>query len=328
MNRNGRIGVVTVAYNSEKVIDEFLASLLHQSYSNFKLFVVDNASSDGTLAAIEAHTDPRVVTIKSPINVGVAEGNNIGIRAALKEGCSYILLINNDTAFGPDLLAKLFDGLKKYQCHMIVPKILYSNPSNKIWCAGGTFSRLRGLSRHFGFNQKDDGTFDQPRIVPYSPTCCMLIRKAVFARIGLMDANYFVYFDDTDFCLRAYRAGMKLFYVPSATIYHKVSSLIGFQSDTALRYLSRNHVYYVMKNFVMWTALYYLPICQAQLFYRCLISKNTIRALFIAEKAFWEGIALTFARPQPAKLGSFSSQQASLPVTQGSCSSGICAKQR
>ena len=78
-----------------------------------------------------------------------------------------------------------------------------------------------------------------------------------------MDAKYFVYFDDSDFCLRAYRAEMRLFYLPSATVHYKVSSVVGFQSDAALRYISRNQVYYVMKNFGLWTLLYYLLICQA-----------------------------------------------------------------
>jgi GT2 family glycosyltransferase len=295
------IGVVTVTYNSGTVIGDFLQSLLNQSHSDFVLYVVDNASSDDTLAVLANYPDPRIMIMRNSENLGVAEGNNIGIRAALRDGCASVLLINNDTAFDADVLSKLSDGLDRHDCEMIAPKILYFDPSDKVWCAGGTFSRLRGLSRHFGFNQRDDGRFDRSGVVPYSPTCCMLIRKEVFAQVGLMDAKYFVYFDDTDFCLRAYRTKMKLFYLPTATIYHKVSSLVGIQSETALRYTTRNHVYYVMKNFRRWTMLYYWPVCQIRLIRKCLLANKRLRAFSLAEKAFCEGVSLLYSQSNHAE---------------------------
>lgn len=302
MDKPKPVGVVTVTYNSGTVIRDFVASLLKQSHTNFILYAVDNASSDETLGLLADYRDPRVLIIPNSENLGVAEGNNIGIRAALRDGCASVLLINNDTVIDSDVISRLLNGLEQYHCDMIVPKILYFDPSDTVWCAGGAFSPLRGAARHFGFGQKDDGKFDQPREVQYSPTCCMLIKKGVFERIGLMDAKYFVYFDDTDFCLRARRAGMKLVYLPTARVYHKVSSLIGHRSDLHLRYFTRNHVYYVMKNFRPWMILYYLPICQAHVFRRCLIAKNKAQAFFLAEKAFWEGFALSYSEPNPTEL--------------------------
>ena len=175
---------------------------------------------------------------------------------------------------------------------MIVPKILYFGAPDKIWCAGGAFSRLRGRPRSFGFRQKDDGRFDQPRQVEFGPTCCMLLSRAVFECIGMIDPNYFIYFDDADFCLRAHQAGLKLVYSPDASLFHKVSSLIGHCSKISVRYVTRNHVYFVLKHFSFMQNLYYLPICQAHIVVRCLLAKNSVRAFFIAQKAFWEGIAV------------------------------------
>ena len=292
MGSSAGVGVVTVTYNSAAVIRDFMESLLKQSDQSFVLYVVDNASSDDTLALLSEYSDPRIVIIRNPANVGVAEGNNIGIRAALSDGCASVLLINNDTVFGPDLISKLQEGLGKYRCQMIVPKILYFDPPDKIWSAGGAFSRLRGRSRHLGFGQKDNGQFDQPREVEYSPTCCMLIRREVFERIGIMDPKYFVYFDDADFCLRAHRASVKLVYFPGTHLYHKVSSLIGHRSELSLRYVTRNHVYYVLKNYRFPQLLYYLPVCQAHILVRCWFAKNMAKGFLIAQKAFWEGISV------------------------------------
>jgi GT2 family glycosyltransferase len=311
------IGIVTVTYNSAGVIPDFIESLLKQSYRNFRLYVVDNASSDDTAALLGNYSDVRLAIIRNATNVGVAEGNTVGIRAALKDGCESVLLINNDTAFGADLVSTLHDGLQKYHCDMIVPKILYLDPPDKIWSAGGAFSLFRGRPRHLGFNRKDDGSFDKVQEVEYSPTCCMLIRREVFERIGFMDSKYFVYFDDADFCLRGHRAGLKLVYSPETRLFHKVSSLIGHRSDMSVRYVTRNHVYFVLKHFGMLRSAYYLPICQAHILVRCLLAKNKAKAFVTAQKAFWEGIAVfrsTQRRPPKSRQVPFQTVAQSVTI--------------
>lgn len=302
MDSSSLVGVVTVTYNSAAVISGFMQSMLGQIHSQFRLYVVDNASSDDTLELLANYSDPRIAVVRNPENAGVAEGNNIGIRLALHDGCISVLLLNNDTEFDSDLLSTLSKGMTTYECEMIVPKVLYFEPPIKIWSAGGAFSRWRGISWHFGFNQADDGRFDTPREVAYAPTCCMLISRKVFERVGLMDSKYFVYFDDADFCLRAHRNGIRLLYLPAALIYHKVSSLIGQCSEIAIRYIIRNHVYYVMKNFPRWMAPYYLPICQVHAVRKCLQAKNVPKAFGIAQRAFWEGLILFYSKPEPRRL--------------------------
>lgn len=285
------IGVVTVTYNSDAVIRPFMDSLLKQDYSNFRLYVVDNDSSDGTLRSLAEYRDSRIVVIASRENVGVAEGNNIGIRAALQDGCAEVLLINNDTVFWPDLLAKLHDGLSEHRCDMTVPKILFHDDPTRIWCAGGYLSWARGSARHFGFRHRDDGKFDDARQVNYSPTCCMLIKREVFERVGLMDANYFAYFDDTDFCLRAYRAGTRLLYLPNAGLLHKVGGLTGGKESLfTIRYCTRNHVYYLLKHFTRWQAQALLLAFQVHITFKYLFLRRSVSVFLMAERAFREGL--------------------------------------
>jgi GT2 family glycosyltransferase len=298
MNNRGKVGVVTVTYNSESVICEFMDSLQKQTQTDFIVYVIDNASSDKTLKRLAAYQWPNVVIISSPTNIGVAAGNNLGIRAALKDGCVAVLLINNDTVFDCDLLATLSEALRQYECEMVVPKILYFDNPDTIWCAGGYFNRMRASARHFGYGRKDNGDFNRARIVDYSPTCCMLVNSRVFEQIGFMDSNYFVYFDDTDFCFRAHQAGLKLFYVPTARLLHKVGSLTGVNSDFYYRYTIRNHIYYLLKHFPRWQIALYFVAYQIHLFVKFVFLLRKPRKFLLAEKAFWAGISLFYSREQ------------------------------
>lgn len=293
MNEKSLIGVVTVTFNSAAVLPDFMESALKQTYGNFILYVVDNASSDKTLGLLAEYVDPRVRVIRNVENVGVAEGNNIGIRAALRDGCEAVLLINNDTIFGAELFSNLSDGLNEYQCDMTVPKILFHDDPQKIWCAGGYFSRWRGSARHFGFEKPDDGSFDQARRIEYSPTCCMLIRKEVFEKVGLMDPNYFVYFDDTDFCWRAMKAEFKMMYLPDSHLVHKVSALSGTaEGNFTVYHTIRNHAYYMLKHFPSSYMVYYLPVFQAHIVAKHLVRRRNPKSFWLAERAFFRGIRM------------------------------------
>jgi GT2 family glycosyltransferase len=291
MVKQSLIGVVTVTYNSEKVVEEFLDCVLKQQ-TNFILYVIDNASSDETVSMLAQRANPKIVVMRNANNVGVAEGNNIGIRAALDAGCTSVLLINNDTVFVDGLFATLESAMSSHNCDMVVPKIMYFDDPKTIWCAGGYFSRLRGTGLHYGIDREDRGQFDTSRQVEYSPTCCMLIRPSVFARIGLMDPKFFVYYDDTDFCYRAKRAGMVLSYVSSAKLLHKVNSLTGKESDFSIRYGVRNHTYFYLKHYSWLSLLFYLPAFQAHLAARFLIRSRGFRAYCLAQRAFWEGVSV------------------------------------
>jgi GT2 family glycosyltransferase len=300
MANEAKIGVVTVTYNSGQVLDGFLSSLLRQSHRNFFLYVVDNTSSDDTLERLARYDDHRLALIANSENVGVARGNNQGIRAALEAGCEFVLLINNDVEFGVDLLLNLWNGSRDYKCDMVVPKIVYFEDPNRIWCAGGFFDRLKGyLGSPYGLDEIDRGQFDEVREVEFAPTCCMLIRKEVFGRLGLMDEQYFIYFDDTDFCLRATKHGLKMVYLPSVKLGHKVSSLTGgAQSKFAVRHLTRNHVYYMRKNFAFWKRAYYLPAYQLRLIYKLLFHVVDWNGFSLRQSAFFEGLRLPLQREQ------------------------------
>lgn len=218
--------VVTVTYNSASVIGDFMASLSAQSFTDFEVLFVDNASTDNTLDLIRQHHDPRFKIIANQHNLGFTQGCNQGIQHAQQTNAASVLLINNDTTFPPDLLEKLVKAANVFP--VVVPKMRYAEPDNKIWTAGGRFLRYNGFrSAHTGLNETDHGQFDTSENISFAPMCCMLINCAVFKQIGLLDEHIFAYCEDTDFCIRLGKANLPIRYIPNALIYHKVSSLTG-----------------------------------------------------------------------------------------------------
>ncbi|WP_263377118.1 glycosyltransferase family 2 protein [Granulicella aggregans] len=251
MARLGLIGVVTVTYNSATVLPSFLECLTAQTHREFILFAVDNASNDATIQMLTECSDDRIRVIANAVNVGVAEGNNQGIAAAIAAGCSSVWLLNNDTEFDNTLLAQLATNMVTEQVGMICPKIMYYDEPGKIWAAGGTFQQRYGYrSVHYGEGELDQGQYDEQRLVTYVPTCCVLISAEVFEKVGMMDPRYFVYVDDVDFMYRAMKDGIRLLYFPRAKLLHKVSSLTGQEeSISMIRFCTRNRVFFLLKHF-------------------------------------------------------------------------------
>jgi len=266
MGSGDLIGVVTITYNSADVLPGFLRSMARQTHSSYMLFVVDNASKDSTLALLSESTDGRLRIIANADNRGVAAGNNQGILAAFEAGCSSVLLLNNDTEFEPELFEKLDSGLTEHDAGMTCPKMMFFDEPQRIWAAGGMFRPLMGyLSYHVGEGEMDNGQYDVTRAVTYVPTCCVLIRKEVFDKVGLMDERYFVYADDVDFMYRALRSGVKLVYLHDAKLLHKVGYLTGGE-DSAFStfYGTRNRIFFLLKHFGVLPTLPWLVVRQAQ----------------------------------------------------------------
>lgn len=252
MEEPKKIGIVTVLYNSESVLEDFFNTLNEQTYKNFVLYVIDNKSTDNSLAAARSLSEEvffKTVFFAEPKNWGVAKGNNIGIIRALADGCDYVLLSNNDIVLEPNTIQGLVADSIENNTDISVPKILYYG-SDLIWQAGGRFVYCKGSTCHIGNRKKDEGQFDTPARVSYASTCFMLIKRNVFGDIGFMDEHYFVYYDDTDFMWRAVNRRKKIMYLPDSRIWHKESVSTGGQmSDFTLYYMARNEVYFALKNF-------------------------------------------------------------------------------
>jgi GT2 family glycosyltransferase len=246
------IGVVTVLYNSDEVLDGFFASLALQSDVIFRLYVIDNSATSSGLDLARVLTkryNIKAELIFNNANVGVARGNNQGIEMALADGCKLVLLANNDVEFGATTLRRLHDALEGGIEQVATPKIMFFDDPEKIWYGGGYINTWKMGTPHYGMRERDIGQLDHQTYVDYAPTCFMLIHASVFADVGRMDEKYFAYFDDTDFVWRMAARGIRIRFVSNAVVLHKVSfSTGGSNSPFSLYYTNRNRVYFIRKN--------------------------------------------------------------------------------
>ena len=249
-----KIGIVTITYNSEKVLVPFIDCIIKQTYSNFNLYVVDNNSSDNTCDLLSEIKDDRVVLIKNQKNLGVAKGNNQGILKSIDDNCDQILLINNDVEFESKLLEKLILAQEKSNSSLVSPKINYFSSKIKFGMLEVGLIKRGFLPIHRGMGEIDNSQYDKVEQVEYSPTCCCLITKKVFEDVGLMDEDYFVYFDDTDFSYRVLNDGRhKMIYYPFVKFYHKVGSLTNsfdkkqYRGDFFIKQNISNHIFFLKK---------------------------------------------------------------------------------
>ncbi len=186
-----------------------------------KIYLLDNHSDMPLSEKQISHFDLPVSYRKNPQNLGFAEGNNVGIRMALEDGCDYIALINNDTEFIDDTFFSVIDMMEKNKDIGIGGMVNYyfDNPS-VLWQAGyiNILNRKdrRTSIRDFDRNQSD------PVFCEYVPGSSMIIKREVIEKIGLLDAEYFAYCEEMDYCVRAKRAGFYTAFLPSSVILHKV----------------------------------------------------------------------------------------------------------
>ncbi len=267
---------------------ELLESLNKISYKEIEIIVVDNCSQEDPSIIIEKY--PHVNLIKSSKNLGFAGGNNLGLKFALGE---YILFINNDVEVQADFLEPLIAKLKSDSSIAAVsPKIKYYHNSDTIQYAGSypvnPFTLRNG---HIGCGEKDNGQYEQPRITSYAHGACMLVSKRAIEQIGKMDEQFFLYYEEQDWCERINKNGFTIYFIPQSVVFHKESISTGKNSVLKTYYLNRNRILFARKNFSGFKfllSMLYLTIVS--------IPKNTISLLFDTRKlaAYYRAIIWNF----------------------------------
>lgn len=241
------VAVVILNWNQEALTADCLASLRKVEHSCLKVILVDNGSLPESVDRLE-HNFPEVTFVRLSENRGFAGGNNVGIERALKDGVSHILLLNNDTLVQPTFLQPLLDGLDNPGVGVVGPRIYHHPDVQRIWFAGGMIDWKTGRQWHLGAGELDHGQRSVPRDVDYVTACCLLAPARVFQEVGGLDERYFIYFEETDWNLRARARGYRCRYVPDSRIYHKVSQAMKTGSPTADYYYARNRLLFFLTH--------------------------------------------------------------------------------
>lgn len=219
-----KASIVIVNWNGRQHLEDCLNSLTKQTYANYEIIVVDNASEDDSVPFIKKNF-PTVRIIHNPENIGFAEGSNIGIRASTGE---YIVLLNNDTSVEPNWLEELVKAVDKDEkIGACMSKILLFDRRNVINSSGGEIHYL-GFAWASDYGTRDNGQFKE-REIAFASGAAMLIKRQVLNKVGLFDPAYHMYYEDVDLGWRIRLAGYKIVFVPSSVVYHKYEFSKGIQ---------------------------------------------------------------------------------------------------
>jgi len=252
--------LITINYNNSHYTIDLLKSLSHIKTS-FRLILVDNASVTEDFNRLSTfikqgidsskYTDDssrflndsskQFLLVRENMNLGFSAGNNAGIRIAQEQvDFEAVALLNNDTEVDPFFL----DEIQKFRnqnefADLIGCRIFYANQRDVLLYDGGTYYKHSCRAKHLHMNMKlaEFKSSNLPRPTGFITGCFMYISKNSINKIGLLDENLFMYNEDLEYCIRAHKMGLKLYYVPTAVIYHKITSI---SSPFSIYWAARN----------------------------------------------------------------------------------------
>jgi GT2 family glycosyltransferase len=197
-----------------------LASLLAQGLEQTDVVFVDNGSRDGSLESVR-RAYPGLQVISNGSNLGYGAATNQGIALLLEQRVDLVWLVNNDVELPPATLQLLLAAFAASEALGIAaPRIVYKHDPATIWCAGGRLTFRQNLTTLIGHGRPDGAEFRRTFAVDYAVGAAMLVRRQVFERAGLLDAAYFAYHEDVEFCVRAREAGFEVATVGEALALH------------------------------------------------------------------------------------------------------------
>lgn len=229
------VTVIIVAWNQLEKTLACLETVAAPDDPDRRVLLVDNGSEPLLGEAIRA-TFPGIEVLRLSHNRGFAGGYNAGLRRAMEGGSDYLLLLNNDTLLAPDAVAQLVGEIEgSADVGLVTAKIYYAAEPDRIWTVGANLNVFLDL-KDGGQGQIDAGQWNTPRDVDFAPFCAILIRREVIGQVGLLDEEFFLYYEDMDYCRRARQAGWRIRLCPAARVLHDVSASSGGRDSPAERY--------------------------------------------------------------------------------------------
>lgn len=256
-----KVSIIILNWNRKEDTLDCLDSLNKLNTKGFTLekIVVDNDSTDGSVDAFKKLKD--IVLIENKKNLGFAEGNNEGIKYALKNGADYIMILNNDTRVDSNLVSNFLKVAKKNDDGGAFSPMIYfekgfefhkdrykKNELGKvIWAAGGDidWNNVYGINR--GVDEVDNGQFRKVEELEFATGACVFYTAKAIKRKGAFDPRYFMYYEDVELSVRLKRSGFKIYFVPAAKIWHKVAQSSGIGSGLNDYFITRNRLLFGMK---------------------------------------------------------------------------------
>ncbi|MBC8054039.1 MAG: glycosyltransferase family 2 protein [Sphingobacteriaceae bacterium] len=243
-----KVSVITVNFNQALITEDLLKSLsLKNNYPETEIIVVDNGSTVNPVPEWKIKF-PHVCFIRSEINLGFAGGNNLGIEAA---GGEFLFLINNDTEVTNGLIDKLVCILElQPEVGMVSPKIkFYEMPDTLQYAGFSPMNYFTARNTCLGYMEKDAGQYnDSTGPTGFIHGAAMMVSREAVEKAGLMAENFFLYYEEMDWCEKVKKAGYSIWVEPKAEIYHKESMSVGKKSALKEFFMNRNRILFIRRN--------------------------------------------------------------------------------
>jgi len=244
-----KLWILVLNWNNPGATIRCLQSILELRPSVPNVVVVDNGSADDSAEQLASRFG-WINLLRLTRNLGYAGGNNEGLRFALERGAEYMLILNNDVLLDPSSVLHLIDAM--VDCGRIGiagPKVLGSGETPELFATGSVIDWYRGDVEHLRID--DAGPAPQaingpasnrshPQSIDFLVGTCLLVTRRFTETVGLFDEDYFLNFEDVDWCVRARRADFQLRYVPESVVRHEISGTLGIGSPANTYYMTRN----------------------------------------------------------------------------------------
>ena len=292
MDRIPKTSIILLNWNGKEHTIKCLESLKNLNYPNYETIVVDNASSDDSVEVI-SHKFPNGILITNQENLGFAEGNNIGIKYALERGADYVFLLNNDAIVAEETVTELVQAAESDdKIGILGSRIYFYDRPDRIQSAWANIDTKTGRVWYPDYGKSVTTADNKAVDVDAISGTAMMVKREVIEKVGMLDPTFFCYFEDTDWCVRARKAGYRVVVVPVSKVWHKGGASTGGGATlTSIYYSVRNHLLVMNKNYpicnIFCRLFRDLSIIGLSLAY-VLLSSEVGRAEGI--KALWEGI--------------------------------------
>ena len=244
-----KVGIVICNYNKKDMVLSCIQAILEQKFTDYELFVCDNASTDGSASAIQEAYGDRLTLLKNKENLGGSGGFNTGLRAAYATDCEYLMCVDNDALLDENAVGELVRFLDENpKAGIAASKIYHLEAPDLVQNYGQTIDFQHYCTEVNFLNQPEDGTMPPVVYSDAVPACSLLVRRSVIEKIGFLPEENFLYWDDTEWCVRAREAGYLVASVGASQALHSMGARKEDENTFPTYYAWRNWITFFLRH--------------------------------------------------------------------------------
>lgn len=241
-----KLGIIILNYNGSNDTINCVKSIRNIDVTN-EIIVVDNYSDDKDYNNLKTNISNEAIILRTKRNLGYAGGNNVGIMKALELNCNYICVLNNDTIITKDVFTPCIEELENDQKLAFISPAIIDYNTGMVQVAGSSVNPTTGIVKNYNIN-KNPKVLNKYIYCDYVSGACIMCRRELITINGFIPESYFLFFEETEWCLLAKKRGYKNLCLASTMILHKGSASISTVSGLQTYLMLRNRLAFMRRN--------------------------------------------------------------------------------